>query len=236
MSENIFKDILAEICEEEIAELNKLPPFKPSLRHKYAMMLIFSSFEKMTRRAAAKPPRASSAHSRPSRVSTRLVILIAVILCAALLAGFILVYVSKSFSGPVNEDNTQLFAINTENCPETIEYEYYLPELPEGFEMMYHSLSSFDVYTNYKNELTGKTIMLYQSTKNIYERHFNTEGYEFEDIEINNHEGVFIDRFDSEYTTFIIIWDNGDYILELIGNLPKNDLINLAKSAKILEK
>ena len=154
MNENILKEVLAEICEEEIAELNKFPPFKPSLRHRYAMMCIFSSFEKRLRQTNGNPPRASAAKRRPSRLSTRLVILIAIIVCAALLTGAILVYVSKSFHGPINEDNTQLFPINTENCPTTIEYEYYLPDLPEGFEMVAHyNISSFNVYTEYKNDI-----------------------------------------------------------------------------------
>ena len=93
MNENILKEILAEICEEEIAEFNKFPPFKPSLRHRYAMMRIFSSFEKKSRPAADKRQRASASQNRHLRLSTRLVILIVVIVCAALLAGFVLVYI-----------------------------------------------------------------------------------------------------------------------------------------------
>lgn len=30
-------------------------------------------------------------------------------------------FVSNSFRGKVNNDNTELFVINTENCPSTIE-------------------------------------------------------------------------------------------------------------------
>lgn len=236
MNENILKEVLADICEEEIAELNKFPPFKTSLRHRYAMMRIFSSFEKRLRQTNGKHPRASSVQSRPLRLSTRLIILIAVIVCAALLTGAILVYISKSFHGTVNEDNTQLFAINMENCPETIEYEYYLPDLPEGFEMVEHNnLSSFDVYIKYQNELSGQTIMFTQCTKKIYFPHYNTEDHNFEEIDINGHEGIYIYYDGLEYVRTIVIWDNGDYILELVGDMPKNNLVNLAKSAKKLE-
>ena len=230
MNETVLKEILAEICEEEIEELSKFPPFKPSLRHRYAMTLIFASFGKR----GGKPPRASKAQRRPSRLSTRLVILIAVIVGAALLTGAILVYISKSFHGKVSEDNTQLFAINMENCPETIEYEYYLPELPEGFEMVNHEISSFYVFTEYKNELSGQTITISQWIKKKYSRHYNTEGNYFEEIKVNGHEGIYI-FIDIEYFRSIVIWDNDDYILELVGELPKNTLINLANSAKIRE-
>lgn len=235
MNENILIDILAEICEEEIAELNKFPPFKTSLRHRYAMMRIFSSFEKMSRPETDKQPRASAELRRPSRLSTRLIILIAVIVCAALLTGAILIYVSKSFRGTVNEDNTQLFAINTESCPETIEYEYYLSVLPEGFEMIEHDLSSLHMYTKYTNELSGQTVTLSQYTKNKYKIHYNTEDHNFEEIEINGHEGIYIYFSELERFRSVVIWDNDDYILELISDMPKIDIMDLAKSAKILE-
>ena len=235
MNENILRDILAEICAEEISELNKFPPFKPSLRHRYAMARIFSSFEKKSRKTSGKQPWASSEYRRPSRLSTRLVILIAVIVCAALLTGAILVYISKSFHGTVHEDNTQLFPINMENGLETIEYEYYLPVLPEGFEIINHDIAPYDVYTLYMNELSGQTITFSQWTKKKYSRHFNTEDYNFEKIEINGHEGIFIYFTEIEGVRSIVIWDNDDFILELVGNMPKNELVDLAKSAKVLE-
>lgn len=47
MNENDFKAVLAEICDEEIFELNKFPPFKTSLRHKIAMRKIFADYEKV---------------------------------------------------------------------------------------------------------------------------------------------------------------------------------------------
>ena len=233
MNENILKDILAEVCDEEIAELNKFPPFKPSLRHRYAMMCIFSSFDKTLRKG--KPPRASSAQRRPLRLSTRLIILIAIIVCAALLTGAIFIYVSKSFHGPIYEDNTQLFPIDTENGLETIEYEYYLPDLPEEFEMVNHGVSSFYVFTEYKTELSKHTIAFSQWVKEDYFPHYNTEDHDFEEIEINGHKGIFIYFSEPEHIRSIVVWDNEDYILELAGDLPKNNLIILAKSAKVLE-
>ena len=235
MNENILKEILAEICEEEIAEFNKFPPFKPSLRHRYAMMRIFSSFEKMSRSAADKRQLASASQNRHLRLSTRLVILIAVIICAALLAGFVLVYISNSFRGTVNEDNTQLFPINLENCPETIEYEYYLPVLPEGFEMVEHELLLQKVYTLYKNTTSGQEITFSQYTKKIYKKHYNTEDHVFEEIKINGHEGIFIYFSELGNVRSTVIWDNDDYILELTGNFSKNTIVDLAKSAKISE-
>lgn len=136
MNENILKDVLAEISDEEIAEFEQMPLFKPSLRHKFAMKKIFAEFEKNARKVHAAPAQSQTAPGSHIRLSKRLIILIAVIACAALLTGAVIVYVSKNFTGNVYSDNTHLFAVNTEGCPMAIEQEYYLSELPEGFEIV----------------------------------------------------------------------------------------------------
>ena len=235
MNESDFKDILAEICEEEIAELNMFPPFKPSLRHRLTMKRIFDLYEKKTHMATSNPPMILTPQCKHLHLSKKLIILFAVIICAALLTGFMLVYFSKNFHGKVYSDNTQLFAVNTENCPTTIEYEYYLSDLPDGFEMVEHDSLSFDVYTLYENTSSGQVITLSQCTKNKFSPRYNTEHHNFEEIEINGHSGVCLDLCNGECDGSIVIWDNGDYILEIAGNLPKNYLVNLAESAKVLE-
>lgn len=235
MNESYLKGILAEICEEEIAELNKFPPFNPSLRHRLAMKRIFALYEKKTHVTTSNPLMVLTPQSKHLRLSKRLIILFAVIICAALLTGFMLVYFSKNFHGTVYNDNTQLFVVNTENCPITIKYEYYLSNLPDGFEMVEHDSLSFYVYTLYENTSSEHVITLSQYTKEKFTSHYNTEHDTFEEIEINGHNGVCLDFSDDGHFRSVVIWDNGDYILEIIGDLSKNRLINLAKSAKVLE-
>lgn len=113
MNESDFKGILAEICAEEVVELNKFPPFKPSLRHRLAMKRIFALYEKKTHITVSDPTMIPTSQSKHLRLSKRLIILFAVIICAALLTGFMYVYISKNFHGTVYNDNTQLFAVNT---------------------------------------------------------------------------------------------------------------------------
>lgn len=235
MNESDFKDILAEICEDEIAELNINPPFQPSLRHRFAMKRILSLFTEKTYVTVNNPPMVPTWQSKHLRLSKRLIIIFVVIICAAMLTGFVLVYYSKNFHGTVYIDNTQLFAVNNENCPVTIEYEYYLSALPDGFEMIERDSSSFDVYTLYKDASFNQIITLYQCVKKNFSPHYNTENHIFEDVEINGHSGVCIDFSHDEYFSSIIVWDNGDYILEIDGDLSKDVLLNLAKCAKVLE-
>lgn len=165
----------------------------------------------------------------------RLIIALIVIICAALMTGFMAVYISRSFHGTVYRDNTQLFAVDTENCLTTIEYEYYLPDLPDGFEPVEHDLTRTDFYMRYENTSFGQVITLTQYTKNGFNTHYNTEYHNFDEIEINGHSGVCLDISNGECDGSIVIWDNGDYILEIVGNLPKNHLVDLAKSTKVLE-
>lgn len=235
MNENDFKAVLAEICDEEIFELNKFPPFKTSLRHRLAMKRIFALYEKKTHITVSVPPIIQTSQSKHLHLSKRLIILFAVIMCAALLTGFMLVYFSKDFHGTVYNDNTQLFAVNTENCPITIEYEYYLSDLPDTFKMVEHDLTRTDFYMRYENTSFGQVITLTQYTKNGFNTHYNTEYHNFDEIEINGHSGVCLDISNGECDGSIVIWDNGDYILEIVGNLPKNHLVDLAKSTKVLE-
>lgn len=235
MNEKDFKSILAEICEEEISELNKFPPFKPSLRHRFAMKRIFAAFEKNTCQAAAVPAPSLEVQRTHKRPSARLAILFAIIVCAALfsplLSGFVVIYTSESFRGVIYPDHTDIHATDTEGCLTTIEYEYYLPEVPEGFEIADKDVSKVWVFTDYKNKLSEQYIFFVQFTKDTFVAHCNTEYYDFEEIEINGHNGLCIDESNYSY----IVWDNGDYILEIYGGLNKNAMMNLAKTAKILK-
>ena len=173
MNESDFKDILAEICEEEIAELNEFPPFKPSLRHRLAMKHMFALFEKNSLSISNASQEVTALKGSHLSLRKRLIIIFVLIICAALLTGFIYGYVFGNFRGTVYNDNTQLFVINTENCPETIEYEYYLPILPNGFEMVEHDSLSFSVYTKYRNSISGQEIVLSQCTKKMFDPHYS---------------------------------------------------------------
>lgn len=233
MNENILRDLLAKIYDEEILYFDNLPQFQVSLRHRIAMKRIFNLFEKNSHNIANNPqPISHSKHTHVS-LSKRLIIIFVLIICATLMAGFIFCYISNNFHGTIYTDYTELFAINAENCPETIEYEYCLTDLPNMFELTERNFSLYlGVYTLYRNDISGKEIAFSQYPKKAFGGQFNTEKHKFEDIEINGHGGLYIEFSNSS----IIFWDNGDYVLEIDSNLPKDELIFLAESAKVLEK
>ena len=228
MGECVFDIILLEWAESEWEEYADAPGFKTSKKHDRAMKRIFKLYDKNTR------------HLRPqSEIKTReirrriMVALIVIIL--AVITGFTAAYfISQSFRGEVHKDNTELFPINIENCPTFIENEYYLSELPTGFEKTSTRLNPYSMAVMYENNKTGQTITFEQWVKPGFDSmRFNNEKGSLIEVEINGHNGVILENSDNK-NYCDLIWDNGDYILHIYGDLPKNELMNLAKNAKLL--
>lgn len=230
MSECVFDAVLQEWAESEWEEYADAPEFITSKKHDRAMKRIFKIYDKNTR------------HLRPQseiRVMTirrRLTVALLVIILAVI-TGFTAAYfISQGFHGKVYREYTELFPVNTENCPTVIEYEYCLSELPEGFELTSTRSSPFSMTTIYENGLTGQTITFEQWVKSEFDSiHLNTEKSKLVEVEINGHAGVFIDFSNDELNSSHFIWDSGEYIIILSGDVPKNSMLNLVKSAKVLE-
>lgn len=228
MSEKILTSALEESVRREWLKYSEAEEHKFSLRHRRAVKRIFRSFKRKT---------SLSVQSRPKRFTMKLALVFTLLIFLAAAAGCTAAYfISKSFRGDVQKDFTEIFPINVENCPETIVQKYCLSELPQGFEVTETTSFPFYEYTALKNDLTGQEISLKQYVKSKFStKQINTENQELEEIEINGHFGLCINFSKDNSPTYILIWDNEDYILELLGNLSKNELIKLAESARILE-
>ena len=126
--------------------------------------------------------------------------------------------------------------INTENCPATIEDKYYLPCLPDGYEVSGTDSTPFYEWISYENPATEQTLTFCQFAKASFDStHYDTENQKFEGININGHSGLCLDYSSQGYNYAVIVWDNGDYIFELFGECSKNELYDLAKTAKVIE-
>lgn len=240
MNDNILKDILLEVHEIECGVSDDLPDFKPSLRHRLAMKRIFARFDRNTRklrntRSIGATPIIERRIRRYS-IKQRILIAMIIIILMTFLVGCvnaIVKFVSEHFNGTVYEDNTQLFAINLENCPQTIEYQYDFTNVPEDFELIETISSPTNIYTLYLNSSTGQGITLEQWVKTHFSTHYNTEKKPFEEIEINGTMGLFIDFSNEKQNKSTIIWDNGDYIIEVSADLDKKHALNLLDITKL---
>ncbi|MCM1167790.1 MAG: DUF4367 domain-containing protein [Lachnospiraceae bacterium] len=240
MSEFILKDILLEVHEIECGISDEIPDFKPSLRHRIAMKRIFARFDKNMRKlrnttSIAETP-IIERRTRIYSIKQRILIAMLIIILMTFLAGCIsavVKFISERFNGTVYEDNTQLFAVNLENCPQMIEYQYVLSNVPEGFELIKTISSPISVYTLYLNSSTGQYITLNQTVKTRFSPHYNTEKSKFEEIMINDTTGLFIDFSSDNRKHSVLIWDNEDYIIEISAVLDKNSTLSLLNIAKI---
>lgn len=240
MSESILKGILLEVHEIECGEIDVLPEFKPSLRHRFAMKRIFARFDRNTRklRNTRSTVEAPTIEHRTKRynIKQRFLIAALIIILMTFLAGCVSVivkYVSEHFNGTVYDNNTQLFVVNMENCPQMIEYQYVLTNIPEDFELTKTISSPTNVYTLYLNSSTGQIITLKQWVKSQFFPHYNTEKNTFEEIKINGTMGLFIDLSSDKRNNSVFIWDNEDYIIEISADLDKKSALNLLNITKI---
>ncbi len=236
MNEDIFREILEKAVMTEYAENDSTPDHKFSLKHRLAMKRIFARYERNVRKL--RPQKIEKftpivEYAPKYSIKRKLLIMMLFIIFMSLLVGWVVVYVSDKFHGTVYHDNTQLAAVEIENSPTSIEYKYALASVPDGFEMVESDSSPIDVYTRYKNLQTGQGITLRQWVKSKFNPHYNTEQHHFEEISINGKSGVYIDFSDGTYCQTLLLWDNEDYVIEILADLDKECAINLSKIDKV---
>lgn len=224
MNEIQFDQVLEQLCMEEYSVTGEVPVHHFSLRHRRNM-----------KRILALPYSVSKPSKRLKLNQRKVLILIAVIfLAVVVVTGAVRIYFYSSFSMKEHSDNTQLFVGNASGVPEVIEQVYCLSELPEGYKEIERVSDNISVWTIYQySDDANKTIVLTQTVKKEFDHHFNTEGYPFEEVEINGHKGLFIDWSNDDDISCEAVWDNGEYIFTVEGNLSKISLLDLAKSAKV---
>lgn len=141
--------------------------------------------------------------------------------------------VTITFLRKEHEDNTQLFAANIEGAPTVLEVFYELTALPIEYECTIDNLMSVHRVCIFTHKETEQTVVFRQTVKSEFYRHYNTEGYEFEEISVNNHDGLYINYGYDNVESGLLVWDNDDYILQIEGEFSKEELIHLAETIKI---
>lgn len=112
-------------------------------------------------------------------------------------------------------------------------HKYEFAEVPEGYELAQEEYKSdFGVYqVSYVNS-EGEMLVLRQSLQENG-NHGNTTSTreEMEDIKINDFHGYFVEDFD----TGNMVLSDGKYMLEIFGNLSKEELLSLAENLRYEE-
>ena len=221
MEKIMLSQVLEKICVEEAAAITAVPVPKLSYEHRRKMNRIFSVYQKRLH-----------AHKKYHVRGLKKVILIVTIIFLAMFtvaAGAAAIY---GFKQNKHHDYTELLTVNAENCPKTIENVYYLSELPEGYVFHEEVSDKYSVYISYAKTDTNRYMVFTQYIKEGYRENFDNEHKTFEELEINGHYALYLNGSDSENIYGTIVWDNEDYVLEISGDFTKEELVNLAKSAK----
>ena len=136
-----------------------------------------------------------------------------------------------SFIEKRNNDNTELFATDFGGCPDTLENLYYLSGIGDNYVLQESNINEIIAADYlYLDSQTGKKIVFEQYVKSQYNQHFDNEhNNDLEYINFDGQEAYY--KGSDEYSVFI--WDNGDYIFAISGNLTKTEIAELAKTPKM---
>lgn len=112
--------------------------------------------------------------------------------------------------------------------PTNIEEEYYISELPDGFEEMDKGKTDNSIDISYfRND---EYVFFTQYTKTAYEQTYDNERSEFNEYMDSDGKQYMVITNKSGIT---YIWDNGRYIFEVSSNLDKEYVLKLCKSTKL---
>lgn len=233
MSEHVFAELLKESYRQEFSQYDSSPVFKTSGKHNRAMKRIFKIYEKNVQKLHTNsiPAYTPKPMRRLSLKAISIAILVAFL---AVLAGCAVAYfISQSFHGEVTSVSTNILPINTENCPATIEEIYNISGIPMEFEKISDNSDPFLRTVEYMNDSTKQMIVFSQYAKpGLGTINLNTEKNKLEEIEINGYKGVYLKQSSETGSCGIIMWDNGDYVFKIFANLTKEEIIDLANTAK----
>lgn len=229
MNEYTLSEIFDEVYEQEFSEFDAPPKHRFSFRHRRKMQKILSPESEQI---------SSENHIVKRKISLKRNVLVVVILIfLAMIAGAVSVFRIAGFSGTVNNGIIHLFTTSDDSAPSVIEKRYDLKELPEDYKFFERTGDEGEEWLQrvYINRQNNTRITFNQKTKAMFAAHYpNTENRIFEEVDINGNKGyLWRDSHDRYgYTMKTLVWDNGEYIFELHGEVPEKMLINLAKSAK----
>lgn len=225
-----MNEIISGYFDKQFVTTNEVPQPKFSFHHRRVMKRIFKLFahnkRKMFDDSATEDYKNLLRHKRLS-FRKRLIIVSLIIVCLAMMTGFVIMFISQSFNGTVYQDNTHLFAVDTANSPNTIEKAYSLSIVPEGFELCEYDANDIYVYSLYRNR-ENQRLILQQTVKSQFHPHINTEGYDLQETSVDGCNAVYIEYITDQGVSSMVIWDNEDYIIKLSGDFNKYEMLDLA--------
>ena len=218
MNAQMLAEVFDTVYLQELSEFDSAPRHFFSLRHRRQMKKILypnTVYAGMTKREA------------PLKKRLLIALLVIILSLLGIVAG---AQISKSFAFDEIGGHTYLFAVNDKNAPTTIDTLYHLPTVPDGFELSYEESGKYNIFIQYCDEVFERVVFFDQSVKNGFSVGLENLTGEPEEIKINGSPAYYL-VYGNDLG--IVVWDNGDYILEVGGYLTKNELIAFAESVEL---
>lgn len=168
----------------------------------------------------------------PIRRTVTIMVTVIIILSTTVISVSALREAFIRFITEIFDTHTEVQAIQDDTAPESFEDIYVITNIPDGFEIVFQNDNIEEtpvLMTEYRNG--QQRIIFNQCIKSQYDVNINTEGYEMIQIDINGSEGFMVNMVDD----VCIVWDNGDYILEIDSNIGKDILIDMINSVQKVE-
>ena len=216
MNSELLKAALQDAYNDDFSGFDSAPEFRASLSHRIRMRRILSKFY-----GAPLPETKPKFNRRLAAVLLIIILTAAVAGCTGAIIG--------SFTLRQHSDNVEVRAAGA-GKPQ-IEEIYCIPSLPDGFELTDEITPEmtggmiYDLTYNRGDELISFT----QCIKSKYNSHLDNEHGDLEEITVGGHTGLYLGGYGS---VCIIVWDDGDYILEIATTLPRDEAFALAESVK----
>ena len=133
---------------------------------------------------------------------------------------FVSIYEKFSYIQPVEDDI----------APSTIKDIYEITYDLSDYDVIYEDKDNYSYNITYIKD--DVVIDFLQYTKDMYDQNVNTEDAEISTISITSKEAIiFLDNQSYHH----LIWDNGDYILNIRSNIDEDALICIAESVQKVE-
>lgn len=128
---------------------------------------------------------------------------------------------------------TLLNISDVENCPKTLEYHYKITADLSGFTENIIDDDEYLYFVEYRNE-ENIFVSFMQLPKQGVTMALNTEDMDPPiEVIINDCKGIY---YETKYGSYVLIWDTGDYLLELtVKKIGKNELFLLAETVQKAE-
>ena len=223
MCNSTLNEVFEEIHRCDFAVFDNAPRHLFSNKHRRAMKKILSA-------ASQNAGPSCDTHKLPFGKKAIIICLVIFMAMLGIAAGAAIVNVFKLEK---HRDNTEVLTANAENCPQTITDVYHLSKIPDGYELSEQMVNSSWANTTYYNKQTNRYFTFDQSVKIGYDTHFDNEKHHIKELDIDGHNALYVCPDNSEQKSGALIWDNGDFILEIFGDFSEDELIELAKSVVV---